>query len=124
MIYLDANATMPVKPSVVKIMTQALSTVGNASSVHTVGRGARKDVEEARDKLAAAIHAKSSNIIFTGCATESLNTILKSFAEDKVMVSEIEHQAGVDPVENAPRINVTSDGRIDLNDLEKKIERA
>lgn len=121
-IYFDANATMPIKPSVIAKVTEVMEEVGNGSSVHTLGRRARAHIENARDELSKLLNIAPANIIFTSGATESLNTVLKNTPEDKVWISAIEHPAGREPVSDAQKIPVTSDGVVDLTALEKMLE--
>src|SRR5207248_9071464 len=77
MTYLDHAATTPMLPEAIAAMTEALSTVGNASSLHSSGRRARRMVEEAREVIADALGARPSEIVFTGGGTESDNLAIK-----------------------------------------------
>ena len=108
MAYLDHAATTPMSERAVTAMTRALSTVGNASSLHTSGRRARRAVEEAREDIAAALGARPSEVIFTGGGTESDNLAVKGIywarrAADenrrRVLVPAIEHHAVLDAVQ-------------------------
>ncbi|HIM45371.1 MAG TPA: aminotransferase class V-fold PLP-dependent enzyme, partial [Alphaproteobacteria bacterium] len=76
-IYLDYNATAPVKPEVSEAIAEALSITGNPSSVHQFGRDARDAVETARDRVAAMIGARPEDIVFTAGGTEANNMALK-----------------------------------------------
>ncbi len=80
MIYLDYNATTPICDAAREAMLPYLTRhFGNPSSVHAVGREARAAIDDARDKLAAFVHAKPGEIIFNSGATESCNLkVLKS----------------------------------------------
>src|ERR1044071_8754375 len=74
MIYLDYNATTPLCDAAREAMLPYLNEkFGNASSVHAAGREARAAIDNARDKIAALLHAKPGEIIFTSGATESCN---------------------------------------------------
>ena len=73
MTYLDHAATTPVLPEVIAAMSQAMTLTGNASSLHTSGRAARRRVEESRERIADAVGARPSEIIFTSGGTESDN---------------------------------------------------
>jgi cysteine desulfurase len=76
-IYLDNNATTPLHPRVVQAITTALEQeFGNASSVHYEGRKARQALEEARESVAALIHADPREIVFTSGGTESNNAAI------------------------------------------------
>ncbi|GAA3048936.1 cysteine desulfurase family protein [Pseudonocardia yunnanensis] len=86
-------------------MTDALRRTGNASSLHTAGRRARRDVEEARERIGAAVGARPSEVVFTTGGTESDNMAVKGLywsrrAADpqrvRVLVSSIEHHAVLD----------------------------
>ncbi|MFH1957176.1 MAG: cysteine desulfurase NifS [bacterium] len=99
-IYLDHNATTPVDPRVVKAMTPYFRRdFGNASSLHSFGRSARKAVEEAREKIAGFLGASPGEIVFTSGGTESDNFAVKgaAFANGvkgkHIITSAIEHPA-------------------------------
>jgi cysteine desulfurase len=103
--YLDHAATTPMLPEAVAVMAEALSRTGNASSLHTAGRRARRDVEEARERIAAAVGARPSEVVLTTGGTESDNLAVKGLywsrrAADprrtRVLVSAIEHHAVLD----------------------------
>ena len=64
-VYLDHAATTPMHPEAIEAMTAALSETGNASSLHTAGRAARRRVEEARESLAARLGARPSEVVFS-----------------------------------------------------------
>ena len=117
-VYLDYNATVPALPEVVKAVTAAMEHAGNASSVHTWGREARKLVEDARDKLAKLIDARASQIIFTGGGSEANNLALKGCGLDAVLVSAIEHDSVLNAMSNNRPVSVDSDGVLDLQALE------
>ncbi|MCK4532803.1 cysteine desulfurase NifS, partial [bacterium] len=98
--YLDYNATTPVHPEVIKEMLPYYREIyGNASSFHQFGQQARKAVEEAREKVAVFIGAKSGEIIFTGGGTEADNFAIKGIAYANqakgkhIITSSIEHHA-------------------------------
>src|ERR1043166_934383 len=74
MIYLDYNATTPLCDAAREAMLPYLDRFfGNPSSVHAAGRETRAAVDDARDKIAALLHAKPGEIIFNSGATESCN---------------------------------------------------
>ncbi|OPE44799.1 aminotransferase class V-fold PLP-dependent enzyme, partial [Mycolicibacterium diernhoferi] len=75
--YLDHAATTPMHPAAIEAMAAALATVGNASSLHTSGRAARRRMEEARETLAGLLGARPSEVIFTAGGTESDNLAVK-----------------------------------------------
>ncbi len=90
-IYLDYNATAPVKPQVIEAIADALAMTGNPSSVHQFGRAAREAVEAAREQVATMIGAAAAEIIFTAGGTEANNTALAGAGRKRLIVSEIEH---------------------------------
>jgi cysteine desulfurase len=106
--YLDHAATTPMVPQAIEAMTEQLAVTGNASSLHTAGRAARRVVEESRELFAAAVGARPSEVIFTSGGTESDNLAVKGTYwarraarpdARRVLVSEIEHHAVLDSVE-------------------------
>jgi cysteine desulfurase len=117
-IYLDHNATSPLRPEALQSMQDALGLPLNASSVHNYGRAGRRIVESARDQLSALVGIPAPQIIFNSGATEGNNTVLKHFTNDTILVSAIEHPAVLEAAPNAITIPVTPDGIIDLCALE------
>jgi cysteine desulfurase len=108
MAYLDHAATTPMLPEAVEAYTAAAGNVGNASSLHAPGRRARRVVEESRERIAAALGARPSEIIFTGGGTESDNLAVKGIywsrrsadpRRNRVVASATEHHAVLDAVE-------------------------
>ncbi|QFZ22876.1 cysteine desulfurase family protein [Saccharothrix syringae] len=106
MAYFDHAATTPVLPEAIEAMTRALSTTGNASSLHTSGRRARRAVEEAREDVADALGARPSEVIFTSGGTESDNLAVKGVywsrraaGRKRVVASSVEHHAVLDAVQ-------------------------
>ena len=75
-IYLDWNATAPLRPEAREAMLAATEIVGNPSSVHAEGRAAKSALERAREQVAAALGAEGADVIFTSGATESAALIL------------------------------------------------
>ncbi len=99
-VYLDNAATTALSPKVLEKMMPYLTEVyGNASSPHSFGQTARTAVEHAREQVAHAINADPSEIVFTGCGTESDDTVLFGVAEryakkgDHIITTNIEHHA-------------------------------
>ena len=100
-VYADNAATTRVSKSVFDAMVPYLTEhYGNPSSIYSIGRDARKAVEVARQKVAAAIGAHPTEIYFTGCGTESDNWALKSIAEfwgkkgkNQIITTNFEHHA-------------------------------
>ena len=85
MIYLDYNATTPLAPEVAAVMRLYYdSHFGNASSIHRAGREARAAIDDARDRLAALLGAKPSELIFTGGGTEADNLAVIGLARSHI----------------------------------------
>lgn len=106
--YFDHAATTPMLPHVVATMSEALSSVGNASSLHTSGRRARRAVEESREAVAEPLGARPSEVVFTSGGTESDNLAVKGIywarrgadpARRRVIASTAEHHAVLDTVQ-------------------------
>jgi cysteine desulfurase len=97
-IYLDNNATTPLDPIVGEAMLEALQMpVGNPSSVHWFGKGARKVLEAARGRVAHFFQVKPSEVIFTSGGTESIAMLLRGFLalhpKSHIVSSNVEHSA-------------------------------
>ncbi len=114
-IYLDYNATTPLKPAARNAMLAALDA-GNASSIHGAGRAARRLTEDARIVLAENVNVKPAQIIFTSGASEA-NALALLNASGPVIISAIEHES-VLTAPDATRIGVDSAGVIDLAHLQ------
>jgi cysteine desulfurase len=109
MAYLDHAATTPMLDEALDAYVATAREVGNPSSLHAAGRCARRKVEEARERIAAALGARPSEVIFTGGGTESDNLAVKGIywarrdaAEGRrlrVIASAVEHHAVLDSVE-------------------------
>jgi cysteine desulfurase len=106
--YLDHAATTPMLPEAIEAMTAELGRVGNASSLHAPGRRARRVVEESREIIAEAFHARPSEVVFTGSGTEADNLAVKGIfwarraadpGRTRVLASAIEHHAVMDAVQ-------------------------
>jgi cysteine desulfurase len=134
-VYLDHAATTPIFDVAVKAMTDALTKVGNPSSLHTEGRSTRKDVEDARDLIANAVGCLASEVIFTGSGTEADNAAIKGLfwksGKKVIVISAIEHHAVLDPArwlvehEGAELIEISVDknGVIDLDYLKDLVAK-
>jgi cysteine desulfurase len=124
MIYLDYNATTPMKPAVRAAVLEAMERYGNPSSVHRFGRIARRYVEEARASVAALVGVKPAQVIFTASGTEANNMVLAGLAETNFITSAIEHDSVLACTPNAVRVPVTQDGVVDLNAVEEILRAA
>lgn len=129
-VYLDNNATTRVAPEVIEAMAPFFREHwGNPSSMHAFGGGVRRHVEKARAQVAALIGADPSEIIFTGCGTESDNTAIRGAVDAmggtvNVVTSRVEHPAVLGPcrylAERGHRvveIGVDAAGQLDLVQL-------
>lgn len=86
MIYFDHASTTPLDPRVTEVMMPWMGKAfGNASSLHTAGRRARETVETAREKVAALLNGKPSEIVFTGSGTEADNLALCGTMEEVLL---------------------------------------
>ncbi|WOV85470.1 cysteine desulfurase family protein [Sporosarcina jeotgali] len=99
-IYLDHAATTPIRPEVAQLYMETMQTVpGNPSSIHSHGRIARKQVDDARQILARSIHAEPSEIIITSGGTEADNLAVTGTAMSRkhlgkhIITTVIEHHA-------------------------------
>jgi cysteine desulfurase len=108
MTYLDHAATTPMVPEAVDAVASRLGVVGNPSSLHASGRAARRDVEESRERLAQAVGARPSEVVFTGGGTESDNLAVKGLfwarnrqdpRRRRLLASAVEHHAVLDAAE-------------------------
>ena len=122
-VYLDYNATAPVRPEAAAAVAEALAATGNPSSVHRFGRQARKRVEDARDQVAALIGAAPSEIVFTSGGSEANALALGGTGRRRVLVSAIEHDsvlATADALDPEPaRIPSTGEGTVNLDALDR-----
>ncbi len=127
-VYLDYNATAPVRPEAIEAMTRVLGQVGNPSSIHAAGRAARAVVEAARNDIAALIGGPASTVIFTGGGTEANALAVDSAVATgsrRLIISAIEHDCVIETakasgaaVETLP---VTPDGVADLDWLKARL---
>ena len=113
----------------------SIGIFGNPSSVHAAGREARAAIDDARDKIAALLHAKPGEIIFTGGATESCNLGVLGLARSgssrggHIISNKAEHHAVLHAVEHLENregfevtwLNVSKDGMVDLDQLADSI---
>jgi cysteine desulfurase len=136
-IYLDHAATTPMVPEAVEAMTQELTRVGNASSLHASGRQSRRVVEESREAIAARVGAHPSELIFTSGGTESDNLAVKGafwsgtkVGRSRVVTSALEHHAVLDSVAwlgqsaaaEVSYLPVDPTGRIELSALADAVD--
>jgi len=140
-IYLDYAATTPVDSRVFEAMKPYfLQGFGNASEIHQWGRKAKMAIEETREKIAKTIGAKDKEIIFTSCATESINLAHKGLIEGivhsakciekpHVITSSVEHKAVFETCKHLEKLGmaqvtflpVDKYGMVKVSDVEKAI---
>ena len=109
-IYLDHNATTPLRPEVIDAMTVVLHDgFGNPSSIYLEGANARANVEEARSRVAELVGVDAGDIRFTGGATESNNTVLFGCLSsgDHVVTTQVEHPSVAAPLDVLEERGVT-----------------
>ncbi|MBW8803513.1 MAG: cysteine desulfurase [Catenulisporales bacterium] len=138
-VYLDHAATTPMLPAAVDAMTARLGVTGNANSLHAAGRAARRVVEESRERIAEALGARPSEVVFTSGGTESDNLAVKGLywarreadpRRRRILAAKIEHHAVLDPLtwlgeHEGARIEwlpVDALGRVDPEALRAAIE--
>lgn len=140
MAYLDHAASTPMLPEALDAYVATAREVGNASSLHAFGRLARRRVEESRERIAAALGARPSEVIFTGGGTESDNLALKGIfwarraespSRTRVVASAVEHHAVLDAVQwlashegaEVTWLPVGPTGRIEMDALSDTLDR-
>ncbi|GGT53350.1 cysteine desulfurase [Streptomyces matensis] len=99
-VYLDYNATAPLRPEALAATHEALRAVGNASSIHQHGRDAASRVDQARRQLAGLLNCSAGELIFTSGATEANNLAIHAAAPLRklIVTSAIEHPAVLEAV--------------------------
>jgi cysteine desulfurase len=118
MVYLDANATEPLRPEARAAMQAALEVTGNPSSVHGAGRAARKILEDARESLAARFGALAPNLVFTSGGTEADALAIHALGTGRrVIVGASEHDAVRSAAPAALSLPVDRNGVADLDQL-------
>ncbi|MFF5080126.1 cysteine desulfurase family protein [Actinoplanes sp. NPDC000266] len=140
MAYLDHAATTPMLAEALEAYVAAAREVGNPSSLHAAGRHARRLVEESRERIAAALGARPSEVVFTSGGTESDNLAAKgifwarrssSLNHNRVVASAVEHHAVMDAVEwlgthegaQVSWLPVDSGGRVDPSALSAVVDQ-
>ena len=130
-VYLDWNATTPLRPEARAAMAAACELAGNPSSIHAEGRQARRLVEDARAAVAAAVGALPRNVVFTSGGTEANASALTpglraaGGAVQRLLISAVEHASVMAGGRFAPqamtRVAVTASGVVDLADLRARL---
>lgn len=139
-IYMDYAATTPVDERVLEAMLPYFSRqFGNPSSIHLYGQEAEAALEDAREIIAQQMGVHSSEIVFTGCGTESDNLALRGVAlarksktgADRILISPVEHHAVSHTAEQLADhfgfrleyLEVDTYGMVDPDDLRRKIDQ-
>jgi cysteine desulfurase len=140
MAYLDHAATTPMLAEALEAYVSAAREVGNPSSLHAAGRHARRLVEESRERIAAVLGCRPSEVVFTSGGTESDNLATKgifwaqraaSLNRTRVVASAVEHHAVLDAVDwlgshegaSVSHLAVDEDGRVDPDTLAEELDR-
>ena len=122
-VYLDHNATSPLKESARRAMLSAFELTGNASSIHAEGRQAHALLDEARDAVARAVGAIAPMVVFTSGGSEANNLALKGAPVERLIVSAIEHPSVLEAARNSGKevhiLPVDGEGLVDLGALER-----
>lgn len=138
-VYFDNAATTPINGVALQAFIDQSRELGNPSSLHGYGRAVRKNVEEAREKIASLVGCEASEVVFTASGTEANNLALKGIywrrrSEDErrkvVIISAFEHHAVLDPAhwlaeqEGAELIliPVSKDGYLNMEFLRSAVE--
>ena len=121
-IYLDHNATAPLRPTAREAALEAMALIGNASSVHADGRRARAMIEVARRKVVGLAGAAPRGVIFTSGGTEANSLALLGCGRPRLLVSAIEHPSVLAVRADAEAIPVDRHGVLDLGALEAMLD--
>ena len=119
-VYLDWNATAPLRPEARAAMLEAMDVVGNPSSVHTEGRAAKAIVEKARGQVAQLVGCEPSEVVFTSGATEAAH-LFCDHATAIEYVSQVEHDCLINNG-TIDRLTVDSRGQLNIGSFPPKEE--
>ena len=109
-IYLDYNATMPLRVKALNAYIEGTKILGNPSSIHKFGQDAKKHLRLATSKIADLLNVPFENLIFTSGGTESNNTALQAIVGAKIFLSPLQHPSLSNAVEGAVMLPVTQNG--------------
>ncbi|MFT4027778.1 MAG: aminotransferase class V-fold PLP-dependent enzyme [Novosphingobium sp.] len=123
MIYLDHAATTPLRPEAREAMARGFDIWANPSSPHAAGRAARAALEEARERVKAAL-GWQGEVIFTSGASEAAALALGSANARERFVSAVEHDVVLAAASGAPRLAVLADGEVDQDALAAVLAKA
>ncbi|HYR41995.1 MAG TPA: cysteine desulfurase NifS [Terriglobia bacterium] len=136
-VYLDSNATTPMRPEVVAVMMPVFTEhFGNASSIHWFGQNAKLLIDDARQHVAKLINAETSEIVFVSGGTEADNFAIRGIADSQkgkglhIITSQIEHHAVLHTCKDLEKqgyeitwLPVSRDGLVDPEDVRRAIRR-
>src|SRR5215467_6674683 len=136
-VYLDSNATTPMRPEVVAAMTPVFTEhFGNASSIHWFGQEAKARMDDARQHVARLVNAEVSEIVFVSGGTEADNFAIRGIAESQkakgrhIITSRIEHHAVLHTCKDLEKqgyevtwIPVSTEGVVDPEDVRRAIRK-
>jgi len=139
-VYIDFNATTPLRPEVKAAITEDLEIFGNASSMHASGRLAHARVEQARSAVKALIGAKDGTIVFTSGGSESNNTAFQTMrrlidtsaskGRDEFITTAIEHPCVMNSALDLKKLGfkvtilpVDEYGKLKIDELEKALNK-
>jgi len=134
-IYLDSNATTPMRPEVVAAMLPVFTEdYGNPSSIHWFGQQAKALLDSARQQVARLIHAETSEIVFVSGGTEADNMAIRGIAESQkargrhIITTKIEHHAVLHTCRDLEKqgyevtwLGVSPDGVVNPEDVRRAI---
>jgi cysteine desulfurase len=123
-IYLDHNASTPMRQEAVAAIGQAMQMHGNPSSVHADGRRARRVVEEAREHVAALVGAEPAQVVFTSGGSEANALALRGSGRWRTLVSAVEHVSVNRAVDCATTVPVDGDGIVRVGELDSLLAKS
>src|ERR1700692_1042798 len=127
-IYLDANATEPLRPAARAAMLAAFEVTGNPSSVHGAGRSARRILEDAREAIAGRFGGRAADLVFTSGGTEANALAVHAFGRNapgggrRLIIGATEHDAIRATATGADIVPVDPNGVADLATLERLLQ--
>src|SRR5262245_7070323 len=128
-VYLDSNATTPMRPEVLAAMLPVFTEhFGNASSIHWFGQHAKSLIDDARQHVAKLIGAEASEIVFVSGGTEADNFAIRGMKRGHIITSRIEHHAVMHTCKDLEKqgydvtwLPVSKDGVLDPDDVRKAL---
>jgi cysteine desulfurase len=133
-VYLDHNATSPLRPAAARAMREAAARTGNPASMHLEGREARRVVEQARAAVARMVAAAPDEVVFTSGGSEAIAAAVRGVCarapgdRPRIVVSAIEHSAVLESARLAARhgfvvveVPCTAEGRVDVERFHTQI---